>query len=193
MLLPLMRGFKAPWCVAGGWALDLFLGQVTRPHDDLELATFREDQGLLRHYLREWKFQKIVDGRLNAWSADEALKIPVHEIHAHSIKNPRLSLEFLLNERSVDEWLYRRDGRVRMPLEQAILRGMHGLPVLCPAIVLLFKAKSRSPKDDVDFQQVRKALNGGHRRWLEASLRICHPEHPWLTQLPKTRATSLKT
>ncbi|MGH3656155.1 MAG: nucleotidyltransferase domain-containing protein [Micromonosporaceae bacterium] len=27
-----------PWCVAAGWALDLFRGEQTRPHEDLEIA-----------------------------------------------------------------------------------------------------------------------------------------------------------
>jgi hypothetical protein len=61
-IAPLMRGFNAPWCVAGGWALDLFLGRITRPHGDLELAIFRQDQHLLRQHLRDWIFQKVVAG-----------------------------------------------------------------------------------------------------------------------------------
>jgi hypothetical protein len=27
-----------PWCVVGGWALDLFAGYQRRPHEDLEVA-----------------------------------------------------------------------------------------------------------------------------------------------------------
>src|SRR2546422_1817142 len=140
MVVPLMHGFNARWCVAGGWALDLFLGQATRPHDDLELSIFRQDQQLLRRHLRDWTFQKVVEGRRLTWSADEELKLPIHEIHAHSTKNPRLLFEFLLNERSAEDWVYRRDTRIRMPLERAIVRDSGGLPILCPAIVLLFKA-----------------------------------------------------
>ncbi|HEV2736058.1 MAG TPA: hypothetical protein VGV85_14520, partial [Longimicrobiaceae bacterium] len=45
-----MRGFGAPWCVAGGWALDLFLGRATRPHADVDLALFRDDQARLREH-----------------------------------------------------------------------------------------------------------------------------------------------
>jgi len=186
LVRPLMRGFKALWCVAGGWALDLFLGQVTRPHDDLEFAIFRQDQHLLRQHLRDWTFQKVVEGRHLAWSADEGLKLPIHEIHAHLTKDPRLSFEFLLNERTADDWVYRREGRIRMPLERAIVRHVSGLPILCPAIVLLFKAKNHRPKDDRDFQKLRNALGREQWQWLEASLRICHPAHPWLAQLQTT-------
>ncbi|MFD6463810.1 nucleotidyltransferase domain-containing protein [Streptomyces roseolus] len=32
---------SAPWCVAGGWALDLFVGSTTREHEDIEIAVPR--------------------------------------------------------------------------------------------------------------------------------------------------------
>ena len=53
---PLMKGFGAPWCVAGGWALDLWLGRRTREHADLELVLFRDDQSLLHPHFRRWTF-----------------------------------------------------------------------------------------------------------------------------------------
>ncbi|WP_460529046.1 nucleotidyltransferase domain-containing protein [Flindersiella endophytica] len=33
-----LTGIAAPWCVAAGWALDLFLGRQTRKHGDIEIA-----------------------------------------------------------------------------------------------------------------------------------------------------------
>jgi hypothetical protein len=38
-----LAGVSAPWCVIGGWAIDLFLGEQTRPHEDLEIAIARSD------------------------------------------------------------------------------------------------------------------------------------------------------
>jgi len=40
----LMVGFKKPWGVCGGWAIDLYLAKVTREHHDIEIAVFRKDQ-----------------------------------------------------------------------------------------------------------------------------------------------------
>jgi hypothetical protein len=94
-----MRGFPAPWCVAGGWALDLFLGRVTRTHADLELAVLREDQASLQGHLAGWSFEKVVEGRRAEWPASERLALPVHEIHARSVGESRRAIEFLLNER----------------------------------------------------------------------------------------------
>ena len=33
----IMSGFPGPWFVFGGWAIDLFLGEVTRAHSDVEM------------------------------------------------------------------------------------------------------------------------------------------------------------
>ena len=40
----LMRGFDGPWYVAGGWAIDLFLGRSTRAHSDVDIAILRRDR-----------------------------------------------------------------------------------------------------------------------------------------------------
>jgi hypothetical protein len=34
---------SVPWWIAGGWALDLFLGQVSRSHADIDVGIFRAD------------------------------------------------------------------------------------------------------------------------------------------------------
>ena len=36
----------APWFIAGGWAIDLFLGRKTREHADVDFALSRLDQDL---------------------------------------------------------------------------------------------------------------------------------------------------
>jgi hypothetical protein len=179
----LMRAFPAPWCVAGGWGLDLFLGRITRTHADLELAVLRDDQAALQRHFVRWSLEKVVDGRRVAWPASERLALPVHEIHGHSTEEPRRAIEFLLNEREADEWVYRRDARIRLPLNRWTAPARGGVPVLCPAIVLLFKAKAPRPKDEADFRSARDALGRERRQWLGDALRLCHPNHPWVESL----------
>jgi hypothetical protein len=43
-----LAGVSANWCVAGGWALDLWLGRGTRNHHDLEIAIPRPDFAAVR-------------------------------------------------------------------------------------------------------------------------------------------------
>src|SRR5438067_30403 len=106
----------------------------TRPHDDVEIAIFRNDQSHLHRHLPGWSFEKIVESRHVRWdAAAERLLLPVHEVHARSPDHPPRSLEFLLNERTADEWVFRRDPAIRLAVDRAILRSERGmLPVLCP-------------------------------------------------------------
>jgi len=177
----LMAGFPAPWAIAGGWAIDLFLGRESRPHADVDVAVFRADQAALRAHLPGWSFRKAVGGALVEWPDDERLELPVHEIHAHSPSGE--SLEFLLNERAGDEWLFRRDARIRCPAGRVIMRDSAGIQYLCPAVVLLYKAKAPRPADEQDFEAVRAALPAAQREWLRAALATAHPHHPWLEGL----------
>jgi hypothetical protein len=187
-ILPLMDGFGAPWCVAGGWALDLFLGYATRPHADLELAVFRQDQSLLQPQLQGWTFTASVNGRREAWQQGERLELPVHEIHAHSPGEPRLSIEFLLNERDEVNWVFRRNPAIVLPLDRAIVNTEFGVNVLSPEIVLLFKAKFPRTKDEADYDATRATMSDERRRWLRSALLTCDPDHPWIPQLEPSTA-----
>jgi hypothetical protein len=178
----LMRDFPAPWCIGGGWALDLFLGRLTRAHSDVDLALLREDQARLHEHLAGWQLRKVVNGVLTSWPATEWLASPVHEVHAQSPDDPNITLEFLLNERVGDQWVFRRDPTVRCPARQVIAASSAGLPVLCPAVVLLYKAKQPRAVDELDFRAVRDHLAPERREWIRAALEHTHPGHPWLDQ-----------
>jgi len=172
----LMAACPVPWCVAGGWAIDLFLGRETRPHADVDVAVFRADQDALRSHLPGWSFRKAVGGALVEWGEDERLELPVHEIHARSPTGE--PLEILLNERADDDWVFRRDARIRCPADRVIARGEAGIPYLCPAVVLLYKAKAPRPADERDFETVRAVLPATQREWLRVALATVHPDHP---------------
>ena len=177
----LMAGCPVPWCIAGGWALDLFLGRRTRPHADVDVATFRADQAALRAHLPGWSFRKAVGGALVEWPEGERLELPVHEIHALSPSGE--PLEFLLNERNGDEWVFRRDARIRCRADRVIVRDAGTIPYLCPAVALLYKSKAPRPADEQDFEAVRAELPADQREWLRAALATVHPDHPWIRRL----------
>src|SRR5258708_39864763 len=80
----LMSGFDKPWFVAGGWAIDLFLGRLRRQHKDLDFTIFRRDQLALQEHFAGLVLKKIVgpDGGEYAetWQQGECLELPVHQI-----------------------------------------------------------------------------------------------------------------
>ncbi len=101
-----MREFEPDWFVAGGWAIDLYLEKVTRPHEDIEIAIFRRDQIALQNYLDGWVLKKAVNSMLPVWNQDECLELPIHEIHCFNDTAEPQSLEVLLNETDGDGWLF---------------------------------------------------------------------------------------
>lgn len=177
----LMNEFDAPWGIAGGWALDLFAGHESRTHADVDIAILRADQQQLRSRL-SGRVEKVVARQFAAWAAAEVLEPPVHEIHA--TWRDGYQLEFLLNEKddATNEWVFRRDSRIRRSLDAAFLTRRE-VPCLAPEIVLLYKAKSPSARDDADFQTVLPHLTQEQRGWLGEALDVTIPRHRWASIL----------
>jgi hypothetical protein len=179
-----LRDLDASWAVAGGWALDLALGRVTRPHADVDVAVFRQDQDALRAALPGWDFAAIAGGRMTPWDHGARLELPVHEVHARAPAGaPPFALELLLNERDGADWVYRRDPAVRLPLVRALRPGPGGVRVLAPEVVLLYKSKAPRPADEADFLAARPLLDAEGRAWLRAALLRARPDHPWAAAL----------
>ena len=179
----LLNDFKQPWFIAGGWAIDLFIGDVTRVHKDVEIAIFRKDHNSLREYLFGWEFTKVVNGKMQPWNENEWLELPIHEIHAHTKNNLLSELEILLDECSQSEWRFRRNLDIARPLSMIPLRTDIGIPFLAPEIVLLYKAKNPRSKDEDDFYRVCRLLDEERQVWLKQAITVCYPRHHWLTKL----------
>ena len=67
----LLAGVQAPWYVAAGWAIDLFLGEERREHEDLEIAVPRErfSEVAATHPASAWKSCSNVCSRLRSKSS----------------------------------------------------------------------------------------------------------------------------
>ncbi len=175
------ENFQRPWLIAGGWALDLFLQKRTRTHKDIDIGIFRKDQTHLKEYLKTWRLQKVVDGKLEDWSSGESLALPVHEIHGKS-NCGTTSLEVLLQESDRERWIFRRETSITRDLDSALSK-ISGISYLSPEIVLLFKAKNTRPVDEEDFLAALPHLSNNQRAWLQNALEVCHPEHHWLEKI----------
>lgn len=182
----LLANVRCLWGIAGGWALDLFLDRVTRKHKDIEVAIFREDQLILQEYLSSqgWFFEYVRNGQLFPWKTGERLELPVHEIRCRIFSGSLRCLEVLLNERTVDAFVFRRDARIGAPITRTFLQSKSGIPVLAPEIVLLYKSKGfGNSKEQLDFSNVLNALDVEGCQWLFESIATIDPEHPWLPAL----------
>ena len=177
-----MAPYPLPWGFAGGWAIDLFLGRVTRAHGDIDIATLRPHQAMLRAHLADLEPDKVVDAKLVPWESGEPLALPIHELWVRLPDGGRL--EILLNEydAATDEWVFRRDQRVRRPLRR-VLGERDDTPYLAPEVVLLYKAKTLDSKNDADFLTALPSLSNEQRGWLASALALVHPDHLWIQRL----------
>jgi hypothetical protein len=180
LLFETMKDFDRPWAIAGGWSTDLFLDKVTREHVDIEIIVFRNDQIAVKQYLIGWIFMKMENGLVTPIEHEEFLLPPVHETYA---ERGNEKIEILLNETDGDNWIYRRDSRIKRKLHNAFLTTNNGIPILCPEITLLYKSKNPRPKDMMDFANIYKHLDLEQKQWLQESLKLIYIEHPWIALL----------
>lgn len=170
-----------PWCVVGGWALDLFLGGQRREHEDLEIAVPADRFDPIATALPDLAFFTVGSGM--AWPLEGSGAL-VREHHHQTWGRDRETglwrVDVMREPHDGDTWIARRDGRVRMRYADLILRTAEGIPYARPETVLLFKAKATRPKDEDDFAAVLPHLSGEARRWLRAALATVHPGHTWL-------------
>ena len=180
----IFAGVRAPWYIAAGWAIDLFLGQQTREHGDLEIGVPRQRFAEIAEALSGFELFVVGDGL--AWPLDDAGSL-VEEHHQTWVREPSTGLWRLdiFREPSDDEtWVYRRDERIRLPFREMIEHTPEGIPYARPEVALLFKATwSDLPKNQQDFAAVVPRLEPARRRWLKDALELAHAGHAWIAAL----------
>ncbi|MCR6498799.1 amino acid transporter [Shinella sp. CPCC 101442] len=177
-------GIARPWCVVGGWALDLWHGVETRPHEDLEFTILRDDFGVFRAALPEMRFHAVGDGQVELLGEHEAPAAGIAQVWCEDIAARCWRVDMMLEEGGNPEtWVYKRDPSVRRPRGEMVHVTAAGIPYLAPEAILLFKAKYRRDKDELDFENALPKLDGAQRRWLQARIAEAYPEHGWLQAL----------
>jgi hypothetical protein len=179
-----LEGAAFLWCLAGGHAVERFVGEAFREHSDIDVVVLRRDQLALQERLRGWKmFAVNPPGLLRPWAFGEVLPAGVHDIWAHRAGRDRWELQVMIQESEEDSWVFRRDRRIRGPLFQ-LASSCEGIPCIRMDLQMLYKSKARRPKDELDFERVLPKLTHTQRATLEAWLRITNPEgHAWTARL----------
>ncbi len=182
----LLAGLSAPWWIAGGYAIEAFVGKSFRPHDDVDAGLFRDDQLTIQRHLAGWELHAAdPPGALRPWRTGEQLPAGVHDIWARRGPDDPWRFQLMLNESNGDEWLFRRDERIRRTI-QSLTWLKDGVPHLAPEIQLLFKSKAPRPKDEADFEAALPLLEQRHKAWLRNALELVEPGNPWLARLTST-------
>lgn len=190
-----MEGFPEPWWIAGGWAIDCFIGEKTRPHADLEVVVLRPAVPAVWTHLASWRDVRtpVEHGVLQRWSG-EPLRDEIHQVWARQGKHDAMTwqdfardptaIDILIDDGDAERWKCRRDPTITLPIDDMGARTSDGTPYVRPEVQLLYKAKHSRWKDQRDFTRVLPELEEQVRAWLHDALaRAYGPTHPWLERL----------
>jgi Aminoglycoside-2''-adenylyltransferase len=181
-LATLFDGVDAPWWVAGGQAIDLWLGRTTRPHVDLDVQVLQRDRHAFRDALVGWELAIAHEGVLTTWR-DGDLPDVANALWCRPEDATPWSFELLLSPAVGDQWVFRRDDRITLPLADIGWTTDTGIPVVVPEVQLLFKAKEGRPQDEADLANALPELDPARRAWLAEAIELAHPGHPWVATI----------
>lgn len=193
-----LAGVQAPWYVAAGWAIDLFLGGQWRAHEDLEIAVpFARFSEIVRA-LPDIEFYVPVgdDEGGKAWPLAEAghLMEELHQTWGRETSTGHWRVDVFREPSDDQTWIFRRDERIQRPLRDVIVYTPDGIPYLCPEAALFFKAKHwEQEKNRADFAATLPRLTTAQRTWLAEALAIAHPGHAWLAEVGALPAGDART
>lgn len=194
-LRQLMSTYNGPWALSGGWAIDAWLGEVTREHGDIDVVVF--DQLALQDHLSDWQLlahDPLTPEHHGEWWHGQ--RVLSHGSHIHSrppersgplpkggiaTKADGFDMEFYVNEHDGAGWVFSRTPRIALPLEHCIAQSPWGVPAAAPEVVLFFKSREPRQRDRRDFDATLPRLREEQRGWLRDAL--VRASHPWLSEL----------
>ena len=167
------------WGLAGGYAIEQFVGTPIRDHGDIDVIVYRDQQLELQRWLSDWHlYAADPPGTLRPWKESEYLPYGIHDIWGY-ISAQAWQLQIMLTEVEGDKWFSRRSRLIGGGREDLIVI-YKGVPCIRIEVQLLYKAKNLLPKDDLDFERCLPLMSVEAKQWLSAGLEVLHPEgHPW--------------
>lgn len=177
-----LAGIEAPWCVAAGWALDLFRGKQTREHGDIEVAIPATHFPEVRDRFPGYVFDAVSSGRIWTNATPDVLAA-THQTWLRDPATDNYLVDVFREPHDGRMWICRHDTTIRLPYDEIIRHTADGVPYLAPELVLLFKAKHARPKDQADFDATVPHMTPAQRTTLAELLGRAYPDHRWLAGL----------
>jgi hypothetical protein len=187
----IFAAMPCPWWIAGGFAIELAIGQPVRDHADIDVLVLRQDHLHIQQALHGWEWWAAdPPGTLRPWLPREQLPAAVHDIWCRPGPAGPWRIQVMIDESSDGDWVSRRNPDIRRPIAGIGKTSTDGIPYLAPEIQLFYKAKNLRPKDETDFTAVLPFLTHGQRLWLSDAIARTHGDHLWrdrLSQAPDAR------
>ncbi len=182
-LKQLLEKLESPWWIAGGYGIDLWLGQNTREHGDIDITLFRENFEKLFFLSSKFEFYIANKDGLRKLNLISDLKTNDWNIWVKNTGEQEWLFQCLISDEKFGKWIYRRNININRDKKLFGLTLENGNNVIAPEIQLLFKSRTLEEKDEADFKKCLKYLNNDQKIWLRESLLITSPDHPWINQL----------
>ena len=180
---------EVDWWIAGGWAIDCFLGWITRDHADLDIEMFRRDSDVLFDAFEGWELFAVGRGERSLWTRGDPIPPGAFGIWGRSSRRVPWGIEVILAEGDRSQWRFRRDPEITLSGSDLVRHTDDGIPYCTPEVQLLYKSKQARPKDDVDLTRTLWHMSRAQRTWLTDAIRRSDPHHPWIGVLEAVDGT----
>jgi aminoglycoside-2''-adenylyltransferase len=178
-----LAGTTAPWCIVGGWAIDLFLDRETRAHADIEIGVPEPFFPVIFRSLSQFLLHGVGGGEVSQLNTSQELRPEKHQCWVLDKDANKWRLDVMREPGDEETWCYRRDTRIVAERSRIVAVAANNIPYLRPEGVLLYKAKALRPKDESDFSSCLPLMDRTARTWLRTALTLAHPGHVWLSRL----------
>lgn len=178
----ILAGVAAPWCVVGGWAAELAVGDAWRDHGDIEISIPRSYYRVMAAHLSGYRLHAVGDGEVIALAPGEMTPADKFQNWVLDEAAGAWRLDVMLEPGDTETWVCRRDETITAPRGDVVAT-RDGVPYLKPKAALLFKAKHDLEKNDADFFACLPIMDAADREWLAERLRVIHPGHRWIESL----------
>lgn len=178
----LLEGAPFRWWIAGGYAIEHFVGRSVRTHGDIDVLLLRKDGALARNWLADWDcWAADPPGSLRPWSVGEALPLSVSDVWCRRSSGNPWRFQLMLDDGDDGYWRSRRDPRVSKPISELGWNDVDGISFLAPEVQLFYKVKAPRPKDTADLVATLPLLDHGQKNWLKNAIAAAYGQkNSWL-------------
>jgi hypothetical protein len=167
------------WWIAGGHAIDLFLGWRTRPHADLDVEIFRSDSRRLFDVFDGWDIHVVSDRGASPWTDPTDLGDDVFGSWIRPDPAAPWQVEIMFAGGDRTEWRFQREPSIGLAGSELVRTADSGIPYGTPEVQLLYKSMQHRPKDDVDLARCLVRMTVEQRSWLANAVGMTSSDHAW--------------
>lgn len=196
------------WYLCGGFAIDAYLGNITRKHKDVDITVSFNDMKECIQYLKSkgWEIDAPV-GNQRLVSVEFALqhselnfdniwcyKKGVDFIKTEKTDGPFKYMKFINREQTKLDFIevmfnkiengifyYQKNHNITLDIDNAFIK-MGEVTILAPEIILLYKSRNCENSDyQHDFDMVINKLDKERYDWFINAMNIAYPQgHIWI-------------